>query len=237
MRTLCIDVGGTGIKGNIYDAAGAPLAERVRIDTPRPATPDDVVATMLEVARRLGECDRVSVGFPGVVQDGVVKTAPNLDGDWAGYRLAADIELRLGKPCRAANDADVQGLAVIEGRGVEMVLTLGTGMGCGLYTDGRCVWNLELAHHTFDGDETYEQRIGDAVRKKIGNKKWRRRVRAVVDKLEPIFNYRRLYLGGGNSMRLDPSVFRDNVTIVDNKAGTLGGLKLWAEGALLPTAN
>ena len=229
MRTLCIDIGGTAIKGNVLDLAGAPLAERVRIETPRPAVPADVLATAVEVARRLGEFDRIACGFPGVVEGGVVHTAPNLDGDWAGYKLAADLELRLGKPCRAANDADVHGLAVIESKGVELVLTLGTGMGSGLYTDGRCVWNLELGHHPFNGDETYEDRVDDAVRKKIGNKKWRRRVRAVVDQLAPIFNYRRLYLGGGNSARLDPADLPENVTIVDNRAGIAGGLKLWAD--------
>lgn len=231
MRTLCIDIGGTGIKGNVFDALGTPLAERVRIETPRPAVPDEVVATAVEVARRLGEFDRLSCGFPGVVENGIVRTAPNLDGDWAGYKLAADLELRLGKPARVANDADIQGLAVVEGKGVEMMLTLGTGMGSGLYIDGKCVWNLELGHHTFNGSESYEDRVDDAVRKNIGNKKWRRRVRAVVDSLEPIFNYRKLYLGGGNSARLDPADLPANVAIVDNKAGILGGLKLWLEPA------
>lgn len=231
MRTLCIDVGGTGIKGNVLDLTGAPLAERARIDTPRPATPDDVVAAALEVARRLGDFDRVSIGFPGVVEGGVVMTAPNLDGHWAGYRLEADIELRLGKPCRVANDADVQGLAVIEGKGVELVLTLGTGMGSGLYTDGHCAWNLELGHHTYNGKESYEDRIDDAVRKSIGNKKWRKRVRSVIDHLQPIFNPRRLYLGGGNSARLERSELPDNVTLVDNKAGIAGGLKLWSDAS------
>ena len=227
MRTLCIDIGGTGIKGNVLSESGTPLAERVRIETPRPAVPEDGVATAVEVAKRLGEFDRISCGFPGVVEAGVVKTAPNLDGNWAGYKVAADLELRLGKPCRVANDADIQGLAVIEGKGVEMMLTFGTGLGSGLYIDGRCVWNLELGHHTFDGEESYEDRVDDAVRKNIGNKKWRRRVRAIIDKLEPIFNYRWLYLGGGNSSRLDPAELPANVTIVDNKAGIIGGLKLW----------
>lgn len=229
MRTLCIDIGGTGIKGNILSESGMALAERIRIETPRPAVPEDVVGTAVEVARRLGEFDRISCGFPGVVNDGIVKTAPNLDGNWNGYKFGEEIEKRLGKPCRVANDADIQGLAVIDGKGVEMMLTFGTGLGSGLYIDGRCVWNLELGHHTFDGDESYEDRVDDAVRKNIGNKKWRRRVRAIIDKIEPIFNYRWLYLGGGNAARLDPADFPPNVTIVDNKAGIIGGLKLWAE--------
>jgi polyphosphate glucokinase len=227
MRTLCIDIGGSGVKGNVFDAHGQALAERVRIDTPRPATPDAVVVTAVEVARRLGEFDRIACGFPGVVEDGVIRTAPNLDGAWGGYRLADDLTLRLGKPARVANDADVQGLAVVEGKGVEMVLTLGTGMGSGLYVDGKCVWNLELAHHTYDGEVSYEDRVDDSQRKALGNKKWRRRVKSVVEHIQPIFNPRRVYLGGGNAARLDPAELPGNVTIVDNKAGILGGLKLW----------
>ena len=130
---------------------------------------------------------------------------------------------------KIANDADLQGLAVVEGVGVEMILTLGTGMGCGLYTDGHCVWNLELAHHPYGKDNaTYEDRVSDRTRKSIGNGKWRRRVSSLVAQLYPIFNMRRLYLGGGNAARLDPAVLPPYVTVVDNKAGMLGGLRLWA---------
>jgi len=229
MRTLCIDIGGSGVKGNVFDEHGQALAERVRIDTPRPATPDAVLVTAVEVARRLGEFDRLACGFPGVVEAGVIRTAPNLDGAWGGYRLADDLTLRLGKAARVANDADVQGLAVVEGKGVEMVLTLGTGMGSGLYLDGKCVWNLELAHHTYDGAVSYEDRVDDAARKLLGNKKWRRRVIGIISRIEPIFNYRRLYLGGGNAVRLDETELPKNVTLVDNKAGILGGLKLWVD--------
>lgn len=228
MRTLCIDVGGTGIKGTVFDANAAPLSERYRIATPRPATPEPVMSVVVEIASKVGEFDRVSCGFPGVVQAGVIKTAPNLDGLWGGFEAEVELERRLGKPAKIANDADVHGLAVIERRGVELVLTFGTGLGSGLYIDGACVWNLELGHHTYNGEESYEDRVDDAARKLIGNKKWRKRVGAVVDKLEPIFNFRRLYLGGGNAARLDKGDFRSNVTIVDNVAGTLGGLKLWA---------
>ena len=225
-RTLCIDVGGTGIKGTVYDVDGKPLNERIRIETPRPADPEAVTVVILEIARRSGSFDRVTVGFPGVVDGGVVRTAPNLDGSWEDFPLGKDLERRLGHPTKVANDADIQGLAVIDGRGVEMILTLGTGMGCGLYIDGLCVWNLELAHHPYGkGADTYEDRIGEHER--IGNKKWVRRVMAVVKQLHPIFNMRRLYLGGGNSKRLDQKDFPDFVTIVDNNAGMLGGLKMW----------
>jgi len=228
MRTLCIDVGGTGIKGTIYDESGKALTDRVRIATPRPATPDAVMDVAEAVARGAGDFDRVACGFPGVVVDGVTKNAPNLDGEWGGYRLAADLELRLGRPARAANDADVQGLAVVEGVGTELVLTLGTGLGSGLYLDGKCLWNLELGHHPWKDGDSYEDRVDDKTRKRIGTKKWRKRISSMIATLEPIFNYRKLYLGGGNSERLDQADLPANVVIVDNSAGTLGGLKLWA---------
>jgi polyphosphate glucokinase len=229
-RTLCIDVGGTGIKGMVFDEDGTPLHERVRIETPRPADPEAVTSTAVDLASQSGEYDRISCGFPGVVRDGVVQTAPNLDGDWHGFPLAHELEKRTGRPVRALNDAAIQGLAVIEGNGVELVLTLGTGLGTGLYVDGHCI-PLELGHHPAGLGKkpklTYEELVSDAVRKEIGKKKWRARVSAIVTQLIPIFNPHRLYLGGGNAARLDPSTLPDYVTIVDNSAGMLGGLKLW----------
>jgi polyphosphate glucokinase len=226
MRTLSIDIGGTGIKALVLDAEGAPLTERGRIPTPKPATPEKVIAVIDQLAAAQGEFDRVSIGFPGVVQDGVTKTAPNLDPSWAGFPLAQTIEKRTSKPVRVMNDAAMQGLGVIEGKGVEMVLTLGTGMGCGVYVDGH-VLHLELGHHPWKKGLTYEERVSDKERKRLGKKRWAARVYDAIAQLEPIFNYRKLYLGGGNSMRLDPKKLPDNVVIVDNVAGLLGGIRLW----------
>jgi polyphosphate glucokinase len=227
VRTLCIDVGGSGIKALVVDDDGEPVTERKRIETPRPAKPDAVLDAIAEAAEGHGAYDRVSVGFPGVVVDGVVHTAPNLDGDWSEVALAARLGERLGRPVRAANDAGVQGLGVIEGKGTECVLTLGTGMGFGLYVDGTYVPNIELAHHPFKGPKTYEERVSDETRRKIGDKKWRKRVRQVVDQILPIFNPRRVYLGGGNARLLDPDDLPDDVQVVDNIAGLLGGVRLW----------
>jgi polyphosphate glucokinase len=227
MRTLCIDIGGTGIKAIVLDDSGAAKTERARIETPQPAEPDAVLAVVDELVRAQGEFDRVSVGFPGVVLDGVTKTAPNLDQSWAGFPIADELQRRTGKPVRVANDAGIQGLGVIEGKGLEMVITLGTGMGCGLYIDGRYVPNLELAHHFCKNDETYEERISNAARKRIGKKKWNKRVRRIIAMLEPIFNYRKLYIGGGNAKHLEPEGLPENVQIVDNVAGLMGGIKLW----------
>jgi polyphosphate glucokinase len=231
-RTLCIDIGGTGIKGSVYDADGAVVHDRVRIATPRPALPETVLATAVDVAKQSGDFDRISCGFPGVVEDGVIHTAPNLDGEWNDFPLASELERRTGRAARVLNDAAIQGLAVIEGKGVELVLTLGTGLGSGLYVDGHCI-PLELGHHPSglgkDPRKSYEDLVDDAQRKSLGKKKWRARVLAVIQQLKPIINFRRLYLGGGNAARLDPSAMPPWVTIVDNKAGMLGGLKLWRD--------
>jgi polyphosphate glucokinase len=228
MRTLCIDIGGSGIKGIIVDPGGSPVTERGRVPTPQPATPKTVLPLVEEVARGQGEFDRISLGFPGVVQEGVTRSAPNLDGgSWVGFPLAEEVARRLGKPVRVANDADIQGLAVIEGHGLEMLITLGTGMGAALFTDGRLVPNLELGHHPFEKDKTYEERVSNAERKRIGPERWNRRVRRVIAQLEPIFNYRRLYIGGGNARHLDRAGLPANVVVIDNLAGLLGGIRLW----------
>jgi len=230
MKTLCIDIGGTGIKAIILGPDGAALTERARVETPDPAEPEAVLKIVEELGKGQGEFDRVSVGFPGVVMAGVTKTAPNLAEGWAGIDLAAEVGKRLGKPVRVANDAGIQGLGVIEGKGLEMVITFGTGMGSALYIDGRYVPNLELGHHPYRKGESYEDRIDNAVRKRIGKERWNKRVRKIIEQIEPIFNYRRLYIGGGNARHIDASRLPENVTIVDNLAGLLGGIKLWADG-------
>jgi polyphosphate glucokinase len=227
MHTLCIDIGGTGTKALVLDAAGTALGARVRVPTPRPATPAALLTAIDGLVAQLPGFDRVSVGFPGVVIEGNVRSAPNLHRDWAGFPLAGALAQRTGRPVRAANDAGVQGLGVIERRGVEAVITLGTGMGFALYVDGRYVPNIELAHHPLRKGKTYEQRVGDPARREVGGRRWRARVQQVIAQLGPIFNYRRLYVGGGNAARLDPAALPANVTIVDNVAGLLGGIRLW----------
>jgi len=226
--TLSLDVGGSGIKGMVLDAGGNPLNEKVRIRTPRPAEPDAVLRTIRKVVAKQPEFDRVSVGFPGVVEFGVIRTAPNLDGDWSGVRLAEAIGKMTGKPCRAANDADVQGYGAIEGKGVEMVLTLGTGMGSAIFSNGHLVPNLELGHHPFADGKTYEELVGDAARKAMGNTPWQRWVKRVILQILPIWNPHRLYIGGGNSIKLRMKL-PENVVIIPNVTGILGGIRLWED--------
>lgn len=225
--TCAIDVGGTGLKAAVIDPEGKLINERVRVDTPRPATPEAVIGALGSLLAQQPAYERISVGFPGVVVNGVVETAPNLDGMWRGVRLAAELERLSSRPVRAANDADVQGLGVIEGRGVELVLTLGTGVGSGLYLDGKLIPNLELGHHPFRRGKSYEEVLGLRAYKRAGRKKWNKRLRMAIAQLDPIFNYRVLYLGGGNAKQISGDL-PANVKIVDNIAGILGGIRLWS---------
>jgi polyphosphate glucokinase len=226
-RTLAIDIGGTGLKALILSISGEPLTERARVITPQPAHPEAVLERLWMLIEPLGEFDRVSVGFPGVVVEGVIATAPNLGTkEWQGFDLAGAIADRTQRPARVLNDAGVQGYGVIEGRGTEMILTLGTGMGCALYSDGKYVPNLELAHHPFKKGKTYEEYIGKKALEKIGKRKWNKRVQQVIEQVLPIFNPRKLYLGGGNAKKIKFEL-PENVVRTENVAGLLGGIALW----------
>ncbi len=227
LKTLAIDIGGTGLKALVLDIVGTALTERARIETPKPATPESVLTTLWSLIEPLGEYDRVSVGFPGVVVEGVTMTAPNLGtAEWRGFDLAKAISDKTRRPARVLNDAGVQGYGVIEGKGVEMILTLGTGLGCALYSDGKYVPNLELAHHPFAKGKTYEEWVGKKAYEKVGKKKWNKRVQQVINQVLPIFNPNKLYLGGGNAKKIKFEL-PENVVITENVAGLLGGIALW----------
>jgi polyphosphate glucokinase len=225
-RTLCVDIGGTGIKTLVVGPDGKPLTERLRVDTPRPATPRAVTAAILELANQQGTFDRVSVGFPGVVRKGVTETAHNLHPAWVGVDLDRTLTKALKRPVRAANDADVQGLGAVRGRGVELVITLGTGFGSALFIDGRLVPNMQLAHHAGWRRKTYEEELGNAALEKAGKKKWNRRVEKAIASLSGLFNYDRLYIGGGNARKITIDL-PARTKVVSNVEGLLGGVALW----------
>jgi len=225
-KTLCIDIGGTGIKTLVVDDGGKPLGERQRVETPRPATPRALVRAILGLAGRQGAYDRASVGFPGVVRKGVVETAFNLHPSWIGVDVDRLLTKELRVPVRAANDADVQGLGAVRGQGVELVITLGTGFGSSLFVDGRLVPNVQLAHHAAWRRKTYEEELGKKALKKAGRKKWNRRVEKAIASLSELFNYDRLYIGGGNASRIDFDL-PPPVKVVSNVEGLLGGVVLW----------
>lgn len=227
LKTLAIDIGGTGTKVMVLDDAGHPVGPRDSLPTPRPATPSAVLDVICTLAARQPPFDRIAIGFPGVVRRGVTLTAPNLDRSWVNFPLETELERRVQKPTRVANDADVQGFGAIAGSGLEMVITLGTGMGSALFVDGILVPNLELAHHPFAENRTYEQWLGQAALDAEGESAWLERLAEAIDLMRRIFNFDVLYLGGGNARRLDQSQMPADVRIVQNIAGLLGGIALW----------
>ena len=224
---LAVDIGGTHTKASVLDPAGNLLHEPLRFDTPVNAPPQQLVEELGQLAPRLPPFDRIAVGWPGVVRNHRVRTAPLLHHpDWPGFPLAEALTQRLGHPCRLGNDADIQGFAVIAGKGLEMVITLGTGFGSALYETGRLGPHLELAHHPFRDNETYNQQVGDAARKRIGDDAWRQRVELAVQTMRTLTLFDHLYIGGGNS-RLLPKPTTADITLVDNVAGIRGGAWLW----------
>jgi polyphosphate glucokinase len=225
--TLAVDIGGTGIKVLVLDRDGQPASQRTAEPTPHPATPEAVLDVIAKLAAAHPEFDRVAAGFPGVIRNGVTETAHNLDPAWVGFDLAAALTTRLGKPTRVANDADIQGFGAIEGRGVELVLTLGTGVGAALFVHGVLVPNLELAHHPFRKGKTYEELLGKAALEKYGEKKWHKQLERAIKLVRQTFNFDVLYLGGGNAKRLEHDKLPADVKIVPNVAGLLGGIALW----------
>jgi polyphosphate glucokinase len=225
--TLSIDIGGSGLKAMLLDPAGKPLSERQRVPTPEIPTPPAVLRCLETLRGLLPAFDRVSVGFPGVVKRGIIFTAPNLHPRWAQFPLESELSSRWQKPVRVANDAAVQGYGAIKGMGVELTLTLGTGMGSALFTGGHLCPGLELGHHPWK-KRTYEDYIGRRGLDKYGKKTWNKFVLEAIDQTEKLFNWDHLYIGGGNTKKLNFTP-PPNVTIVSNQEGILGGVALWRE--------
>ena len=225
-KTLAVDIGGSGVKAMLLDDDGKPITDRLRAKTPSPSTPANISAIIVDFAKQLGEFDRASVGFPGVIKKGVVYTAANLDKQWIEYPFADNLSKALGKPVRVANDAVVQGLGAVSGVGVEVVITLGTGLGAGLYLDGVPIPSFEMGHHPFRHGLTYEDELGRRALEKSGKKKWNKRVGEAIDQLYRLFFYDKIYIGGGNAKEITIKLPK-NAEIVSNQDGILGGIKLW----------
>jgi polyphosphate glucokinase len=210
----------------VVSSKGKPVSERQRVETPHPATPGAVAAVIHAMVPDPRTYERISVGFPGVVIHGVVRTAPNLDPSWSGFDLAGAIWKFTRKPTRVLNDAGVQGFGAIRGKGIEVCVTLGTGFGFSLFVEGRYVPNIELGHHPFRKGKTYEDLLGKDALARLGRRRWNRMLAHAIKRLERTFNYDELFIGGGNSAQVDLDLPR-NVKRVDNSAGLLGGVRLW----------
>lgn len=229
---LAIDIGGTGLKAALVSLDGQMLSERQRIPTPYPCPPPIMIEALARLVRPLKGYGRIAIGFPGVVRDGRVLTAPHYGTDvWHDFPLARTLSEELGrKPARLINDAEMQGLAAISGSGLELVLTLGTGAGTGLFRDGELMPHMELAHHPVHKSKTYNDYVGKEALKRSGKKRWNRHVARVIDILSALLNYDRLYIGGGNAQKVNFEL-PANVTLVTNDAGLEGGGFLWRQPA------
>lgn len=224
---LAIDIGGTNIKGIIMNKKGEFLNNYQKIATPEDAGPEDVLNAILKLTKDFKNYDAVSVGFPGYVKRGVVYTAPNLGKDkWHKVPFCEILMHALKKPVHLLNDADIQGLGVVEGNGIEIVVTLGTGFGTAFFLDGRLLPHLELAHHPVTKKKTYDEYIGDKALEYIGENKWNDRMKRVIEILKTVFNYDHLYIGGGNAKKIDFKL-DDNITLINNQEGIKGGVRLW----------
>lgn len=230
--TLAIDIGGSGLKAMLLDPAGKRLSERQRVVTPAIPTPRAILKSLDSLVKKLASFDRVSAGFPGVVKKGVTYTAANLHPAWVGFHLQQELEKRWKKPARVANDAAVQGYGAIKGEGVEMVITLGTGMGSSLYTDGRLCPGLELGHHPWR-KHTYEDYLGRRGLERFGKHHWNKMLLLAIQQTAHTFNWDHLYLGGGNTKKISFTLPRD-VTVVSNEEGLLGGVALWRDDSIKP---
>ncbi len=244
-RTLAVDCGGGGIKASVLDAAGTPHVPEVRVPTPYPLPPERLVDTVAQIAGTLPAADRATVGMPGMIRRGVVIATPHyvtragprtrvdpaLVEAWSGKDMAAAFAAALDYPVLVLNDAEVHGAGVVSGSGLELVLTLGTGLGSALFDGGVLAPHLELSHAPVRRGVTYDAYLGEHERRRLGDGVWSRRVRRAVEGLRPVFRWDRVYLGGGNSRRIRPAALAalgDDVVVVPNSAGIVGGVRAWS---------
>ena len=205
-----IDIGGTGIKGAPVDGAGAFSAERVRLLTPKPATPARVAATVCEVLDQLDTPGPLGVTLPAVVRGGIVETAANIDDKWIGTNAVELFEQATSRPVTVINDADAAGLAEIrfgagrDRKGVVLVITLGTGIGSALFVDGVLVPNTEIGHLPLHHGEA-EDWAAESVREHddLSWKKWAHRLQEYLGLVERLLWPELIVIGGGVSKKSD----------------------------------
>lgn len=243
MHILGVDVGGSGIKGAIVDSeTGQLLAERIRIDTPQPATPEALALTLKELIQQHDWKGPVGMGFPSAIQHGVARTAANIDQSFIGLSVADYFSTQSGCPIHVANDADVAGLAEMrfgagkDNKGVVLIVTIGTGLGTALFTNGQLLPNTELGHIYLANGAEAERYASDAVRlrNELKWKEWGERFNRYLCTMEGLFWPDLIVLGGGASKKLEK--FAEMLTVKApvvpatflNQAGIVGAA-LFAE--------
>ena len=237
-HVLGIDIGGSGIKGNVVNVkTGEMIAEKLRIPTPENSTPQAVADTIKQIAENFKWKGPIGVGFPGVLQHGVVKTAANLNDGWVDVNIEKLIEKCTGSKAVALNDADAAGMAEMKygagkkNKGAVIMLTVGTGIGSALFTQGKLVPNCEWGHFCLPGGiEEAEKWTSDAARKKhdLSWEEWMQRLKAFINYLEDMFWPDLIIIGGGLAKKLEKKglPFETRTKIVPaqllNEAGIIG---------------
>lgn len=242
--TLTVDCGGGGIKASVLNSAGTMTAPAVRTATPYPLPPELLVSTIAALAAELPEANRLTVGMPGMIRHGIViatphyvtrdgprsKILPYLQDAWHHFDMRRALEKELGVETLVLNDAEVAGAGVITGTGLEMIVTLGTGLGNAIFDGGKLAPHVELSQGPVKWGLTYDDYVGEHERLRLGDAHWSRRIRRVVAGLRAMYMWDRLYLGGGNSARITPTHrarLGEDVVIVPNDAGVRGGVRAW----------
>ncbi len=232
---LGFDIGGTGIKAALIDTnKGKLLTEKLRELTPRPSDPKSVAKVMKQLLSRFKYDGPVGCGFPSIIHNGVAKTAANIDKNWINVDLEKLFSQQMGMPFYVANDADVAGLAEVKfgkasSRGTVIVLTIGTGIGSGMFLDGKLIPNTEMGHLYYQ-DSVYEHYVSSVARKKenLSWEEWGIRFNAYLKHLEKLFSPDLFVLGGGASKKFQrfAHVFTVDANVVpaqyENDAGVLG---------------
>jgi len=245
VMTLAIDCGGLFIKGSVLDSAGTLHAQPVAVPTPYPLSPTHLIQTIDDISKGLPNFDRLTVGMPGMLRHGVVvhtphyinakgprtRIEPELEKQWKGFDIQRAFAEHFKKPAIVLNDAEVHGAGVINGSGLEVVITLGTGLGFSMFDGGKLAPHFEMSMAPVRRNTTYDTWIGETELRRLGDLFWSRRIRLMVEDLRKVFHWDRLYIGGGNSRRIRTEVLQvlgDDVVIVSNTAGILGGVKAWS---------
>jgi polyphosphate glucokinase len=235
MQALGIDVGGSGIKAAPVDLeTGKRVVKRKRIPTPRPSTPQAVYAVIDELVAHFEWKGPVGFALPSVVRSGVAYTAANIDDSWIGTDAGAELSQRLGLPVAVLNDADAAGIAenvlgaARDLSGVVLLLTLGTGIGSALFTDGVLVPNTELGHLEFKGADAESYAAARVVNDGLPEREWAARLSEYLTHIERVLPPDHFILGGGISKNFDQysDLFDTRATITParfrNRAGIIG---------------
>ena len=247
MKTLAVDCGGTGIKAAVLSSSSNRVRVIKELDylkTPYPISPSKLISIIGEFISQSPIVQRLTVGLPGMIRAGKVVVIPhyvNPNGPrtrasnelkklWYGFDLQTALCQKYSIPTLVLNDAEIHAAAVVKGKGLELVLTFGTGLGSAIYLDGKLAPHLEISHFTVRVGRTVDMWIGEIARKRIGNTLWSRRVKQLIQELYPMVIWDRLYIGGHNAQRLKKIALRSfdgKVQIIPNSAGVTGGARAW----------